>query len=110
MNKQQKILKTTSIFALVLGLFSIVAFTTIKNTEVKKVDQIAYQADLYHNYNSSSFGDFDLGKCGAGKCGDDKKAKKDSKCGTGKCGDDKKAKTDSKCGAGKCGDDKKTKS
>ena len=26
------------------------------------------------------------GKCGEGKCGDSKKAKKDGKCGEGKCG------------------------
>ncbi len=51
------------------------------------------------------------GKCGAGKCGADKKAK-DGKCGAGKCGADKKAKDvngadkkakGGKCGAGKCG-------
>ncbi len=28
-------------------------------------------------------------KCGAGKCGDAKKATKKAKCGTGKCGDAK---------------------
>jgi len=39
-------------------------------------------------------------KCGAGKCGSDKK----TKCGEGKCGGDKKA---AKCGEGKCGGDKK---
>jgi len=64
------------------------------------------------------------GKCGEGKCGDDKKAKegkcgdgdakagkegKEGKCGEGKCGDDGKAKSgdkakkESKCGEGKCG-------
>ena len=41
-------------------------------------------------------------KCGAGKCGGDKKAK----CGEGKCGGEKKA---TKCGEGKCGGDKKAK-
>ena len=40
-------------------------------------------------------------KCGAGKCGEGKKA---MKCGTGKCGDAKKT---MKCGAGKCGKDMK---
>ena len=49
-------------------------------------------------------------KCGAGKCGGEKKAqmkkeaKKEMKCGTGKCGGEKKAaKKTMKCGAGKCG-------
>ena len=41
------------------------------------------------------------GKCGAGKCGGDKKAS-EGKCGAGKCGGDKKA-GEGKCGAGKCG-------
>ena len=40
-------------------------------------------------------------KCGAGKCGDAKKAHTE-KCGAGKCGDAKKAPA-AKCGAGKCG-------
>ena len=44
-------------------------------------------------------------KCGAGKCGTDKKVEK---CGAGKCGTDKKApKAAMKCGAGKCGTDTK---
>lgn len=60
------------------------------------------------------------GKCGEGKCGDNKKdmkSKNDGKCGgnkkdmkgkkDGKCGGDKKdkkGKKDGKCGEGKCGD------
>ena len=47
------------------------------------------------------------GKCGEGKCGGDKKAKKEGKCGEGKCGGDKKAEKEGKCGEGKCGGDKK---
>jgi uncharacterized low-complexity protein len=56
------------------------------------------------------------GKCGEGKCGDDKakegkcgddKAKHEGKCGEGKCGDDKKKEgekgEEGKCGEGKCG-------
>ena len=44
-------------------------------------------------------------RCGAGKCGGDKKME-DGKCGAGKCGGDKKSDC-GKCGAGKCGGDKK---
>ena len=51
------------------------------------------------------------GKCGAGKCGGDKKDEA-GKCGAGKCGGDKKADSgkcggDKKAEAGKCGGDKK---
>ena len=42
------------------------------------------------------------GKCGEGKCGDDKG--EEGKCGEGKCGDDKGE--EGKCGEGKCGDEK----
>jgi uncharacterized low-complexity protein len=53
------------------------------------------------------------GKCGGkkeaeGKCGG-KKADKEGKCGEGKCGAQKKAKkkgTEGKCGEGKCGGNK----
>lgn len=43
------------------------------------------------------------GKCGAGKCGGEKK-NAESKCGAGKCGGSKN--TEGKCGAGKCGSSK----
>jgi len=62
------------------------------------------------------------GKCGEGKCGGDKKSKKEGKCGgdkksmkegkcgegkksgkEGKCGGDKKSKKEGSCGEGKCG-------
>ena len=49
------------------------------------------------------------GKCGEGKCGDKKGAKKEGKCGEGKCGDKKGAKKEGKCGEGKCGDKKAAK-
>jgi len=63
---------------------------------------------------STFFGDGDKkeGKCGEGKCGDKKGAKKEGKCGDkkgakkeGKCGDGKgkKGKGEKKCGEGKCG-------
>ena len=44
-------------------------------------------------------------KCGEGKCGSKKKAKKkDGKCGEAKCGAKKKEKKkEAKCGEGKCG-------
>jgi uncharacterized low-complexity protein len=45
------------------------------------------------------------GKCGAGKCGGEKKDG-EGKCGEGKCGGEKKD-GEGKCGAGKCGGDKK---
>ena len=41
------------------------------------------------------------GKCGEGKCGEGKKMDKASK--EGKCGGDKKMKKEGKCGEGKCG-------
>jgi len=47
-----------------------------------------------------------------GKCGGDKKAKKEGKCGEGKCGAKGKAKkkgTEGKCGEGKCGGEKEMK-
>jgi len=47
------------------------------------------------------------GKCGEGKCGAKKKAKKEGKCGEGKCGGAKA--TEAKCGEGKCGAKKKAK-
>lgn len=62
--------------------------------------------------DASPFGMTDLGsgyqvvaegKCGAGKCGGEKKAD-EGKCGAGKCGGEKKS--EGKCGAGKCGGSK----
>jgi len=47
------------------------------------------------------------GKCGEGKCGAKKKAKKEGKCGEGKCGGEKKVEKEGKCGEGKCGGAKK---
>ncbi len=48
------------------------------------------------------------GKCGAGKCGGEKKS--EGKCGAGKCGSsgdcDRDKVSEGKCGAGKCGGDK----
>lgn len=53
----------------------------------------------------------DEGKCGEGKCGDDKKAPEDKCSGDKKCSADKDGHKHSdsseKCGAGKCGSDKK---
>ena len=45
------------------------------------------------------------GKCGEGKCGEDK-GKMEGKCGEGKCGEGK-GKMEGKCGEGKCGEGKK---
>jgi uncharacterized low-complexity protein len=44
------------------------------------------------------------GKCGEGKCGDDKG--EEGKCGEGKCGTDGEKGEEGKCGEGKCGDEK----
>ena len=47
------------------------------------------------------------GKCGEGKCGEDKGEEGkcgEGKCGEGKCGEDKGE--EGKCGEGKCGEDK----
>lgn len=43
------------------------------------------------------------GKCGEGKCGDEKSRQCEGKCGEGKCGAEKPAATEGKCGEGKCG-------
>ncbi len=58
-------------------------------------------ADLDSGYLLAGEGG-EEGKCGEGKCGDDKG--EEGKCGEGKCGDDKGE--EGKCGEGKCGDDK----
>lgn len=114
MNTKKLFKNLAIILAFTLGAFSFYSFTT-DLTSIKDVS--SYDQSLYQNLEADTplfnFANAENEKCGAGKCGDDKKeakAKKDSKCGDGKCGDDKneaKAKEDGKCGDGKCGDDKK---
>lgn len=115
----------------VLGGFAVVAVVAISffssnvvsniassnSQEEISASQVQYASVIDwsdYNFNSPT----DAEKCGAGKCGDDKKKTEESKeakkCGEGKCGDDK-SKTESKtekattekksdkCGAGKCG-------
>ncbi len=88
--------------------------------------------DLSSGYMQLAYGDAKSGKegkCGEGKCGEDKKAGKEGKCGEktgkegkcgeGKCGEEgemkknmegkcgeKKSEKEGKCGEGKCGGDK----
>lgn len=81
-----------------------------------KIGTIAFATLLMLAFGATSLSAGE--KCGAGKCGGDKKeakactscdgkkakAKASEKCGSGKCGGDKKEpKAAGKCGVGKCG-------
>ena len=86
--------KMTKIAALIGSLMLSIVFTQSATADANPfadVDQV------------QTFVGDDKKKCGEGKCGDEKKAKKEGKCGEGKCGDKKKAKKEGKCGEGKCG-------
>jgi len=111
MNTKQLFKNLAIILAFSIGAFTFYSFTTAMNStnEENTYDQSFYQ-DLEVETPIFNFSDTDTDKCGAGKCGDDKKVKKttkdkNEKYGDGKCGDDKKdAKVDKD---GKCGGDKK---
>lgn len=86
--------KLSKIAALVSTLFLAAMYF---NTASADVNPFAQQADQVQTITG------DEGKCGEGKCGDKKGAKKEGKCGEGKCGEKKADKKEGKCGEGKCG-------
>ncbi|CAN8141004.1 Low-complexity protein [uncultured Thiomicrorhabdus sp.] len=59
----------------------------------------------HNNFTLIAQSDTPDSKCGAAKCGGEKRSS-DSKCGAAKCGAESKP-ADAKCGAAKCGADKK---
>ena len=103
--------------ALLLSVIALTAFAYI-NSNNTSTEDLSASTPTSTELLALNTVDFD-GKCGEGKCGDDKKkeakcgddkAKDAKKCGEGKCGDDKKKeekcgkdKKEHKCGEGKCG-------
>ena len=82
-----------------------VSSLAVTSTAVADEDNPFELSDLDSGYMLAGHHKGDEGKCGEGKCGDDKGD--EGKCGEGKCGGDDDKGDEGKCGEGKCGGDDK---
>ena len=81
-----------------------VSSLAVTSTAVADADNPFELSDLDSGYMLAGHHKGDEGKCGEGKCGDDKGDEGkcgEGKCGEGKCGGEKDG--EGKCGEGKCG-------
>ncbi|NBC82633.1 MAG: hypothetical protein GVY19_04545 [Bacteroidetes bacterium] len=95
MKKQRNFI--LAIVSMLVVTIALLAFTTSSVSN----DEIAEQSELVIEKGAKTDAHVTTShqECGDGKCGDDKKEKKEDACG-----DDKEEKKKEKCGEGKCGE------